>query len=242
MHIYDYTDNNNPFLSDETSITSIRKNENLYPSVTTILKVIPNPFLDKWKCSKFVELARKYPNKCPQEISDLAWGRVEDPKGNVLPSSEFGTIAHKCLEDMINGDDIDRDWAEFLFNAYMEIDKLYLSDMNPEYLAYDQDLRVAGTIDLLAKMDDKYVLLDYKFRNCKGKGKFYDSDCYQLSIESFFIQQEFKLTYLPKICSICVDVNTGLPYFKWWSKNKLDRGIQVFLDARELYFSLNNLN
>jgi hypothetical protein len=242
MHIYDYTNPDSPFLSEETSITSIRKNINLFPSVTTILKMIPNPFLDKWKCSKYVELARKYPEKCPQEISDLAWGQVRDPYGNMLSSSDFGTLAHKCLEDYINGDDMDEAWHEFVSKVIFEIDDLNLSDIKSEYLIADEQLRVAGTIDLLAKKDDRYVLLDYKFRNCKGTGKFYDSDCYQLSIESFFVQQKFNLTYLPKICSICVDVNTGLPYLKWWSQKKLDKGIQVFLDARDLYFTMNNLD
>jgi hypothetical protein len=242
MHIYDYTDKDNPFLSDETSIKAIRDNDNYYPSVTTILKVIPNHFLDKWKCAKYVELARIHFDADAEKISELAWGQVTTPYGDTVSSSEFGTKAHEALELYFDDIEGDKKWRDFVSQAYENIISQEIVPQKTEFLVSDNELRVAGSVDLLAKQNDMYVLLDYKFRKCKDRGKFYDSDCYQLSIESFFVQQLYNLSYIPKVCSVCIDNSSGVPYFKWWSKKKVDKGIQVFLDARDLYFTLNNIN
>ena len=248
MHIYDCSDTDNPFLSDETSIKSIRKSKYLFPSVTTILKVIPNPFLQEWVVKKCISLGREHPEKDIDEVRDLAWGQVATPDGDIVSSSSFGTQAHYALEQLFldsvqpevlsTGDS----WRDFVMDAYHDIIDKGIKNPEPEVLILDTGLRVAGMIDLLAMINGKYVLMDYKFRSCDGTGKFYDSDCYQLSIESFFVQQKYNLDYLPKICSICIDNKSGRAYFKWWSQKKLDRGIQVFLDARDLYFTINNLD
>jgi len=251
MHIYDYSDLDNPKLSDKTKLSDIRKSDSLYPSVTTILKTIPNPFLQEWVVNKCIEIGRRFPEMKDADIRSLAWGRVKSPEGEILSSAEFGTRCHYALETLFTGDislenrvlgQGDSPYEEFVMEVYDDIINLGITDTQPEVLVCDHDLKIAGMIDLLAKKDGRFVLLDYKFRTCNGKGKFYDSDSYQLAIESFFIQQEYNLNYLPKICSICVDNVSGIGYFKWWTQKRLDRGIQIFLDARDLYFSINNID
>tara|TARA_R100001509_G_scaffold132838_2_gene86368 strand:+ start:393 stop:1130 length:738 start_codon:yes stop_codon:yes gene_type:complete len=242
MHIYNFNDLDNPRLAQDAKLADVRKNPMFYPSVTTIIKVIPNYFIDEWKANKYIDLARQFPDESYDKIKERAWGYAISPHGEDMKVSDFGTKAHKELEYIFNHDDrADDKWADFLIQAYDEIIDM-VEPMETEALIANHELRVAGTIDLIAKKGSKYVLLDYKFRNCeKGSGKFYDSDCYQLSIESLFLKQVYRLNYLPKICSVCICNVTGETYIKWWTQKKLDNGIENFLNARDLYFSINNL-
>jgi hypothetical protein len=246
MHVYDYTEINNPIPSHDSKLSDIRKNKSLYPSVTTILKIIPNPFIDQWRMNKYIELARLFPNDSTDKIVQKAWGYANLPNGQTVPVSEFGTQAHLNLEYMFTGQDdkVSEEWAEFLYDAHYDIiNEEKIKPVECEYLIEDHSLRVAGTIDMVAEVDKSYVLVDYKFRNClNGVGKFYDSDCYQLSIESEFVRNKFSLAKRPKICSVCICNVTGKPFFKWWTQKKLDKSVLIFLDACELYFSIHNLN
>jgi hypothetical protein len=249
MHIYNFTDKDNPILSDIQSITKIKEMPWMYPSVTTVLGIIPNPFIDAWKVKRAIEIKGDNPNMEYEEIIQVMWGQPICPcSGDKIASSDFGIKAHDRVEKLINasmqGDVIDFDpYDDF---AKPVIEYLEDNDFEPyltEELIACHKMKIAGRLDLIAKKDDKFCLFDYKFRDCSGKdkGKFYDKDCYQLAIESYMWKGIKGINYMPDIYSICICSSTGRVFVKKWTRMMLDRGIFKAKSARDFYFKHNYL-
>ena len=250
MHIYDYSNKQKPILSKIESVTKIKDMPWMYPSVTTVLSIIPNTFIETWKVKTAIELKGKNPEFTYEHIVQLMWGLPVSPAtGQKIPSSEFGTAAHDRVEKLVNSKINNRsvDQAPYDDFAIPVIEYFEEQDITPieaEKLIACHNLKIAGRIDLIAKKDDKLCLFDYKFRDCseKEKGKFYDKDCYQLAIESFMVKNDKNLDYLPDIYSICICSSMGKVYCKKWSKKMLDRGIVQAQAARDFYYIHNQLN
>ena len=75
MHIYDYSNKQEPKLSELQSITKIREMPWMYPSVTTILGIIPNTFIDIWKVKRAIEIKGSNPELEYDEIVQVMWGQ-----------------------------------------------------------------------------------------------------------------------------------------------------------------------
>jgi len=258
MHIYDYTDIEKPFLSDERSFTKVRDDVNLYPSVTTITKYIPNDFInDIWLPKTMIELKELNPHLDWKEIKELSWGIVdlpvdkEDPVSDSASSSEFGTLGHKAIEDLIRRDifkddtiKIESRWEDFVRPVLTGIQDELLTPVYVEKLVCCHFNRVAGTIDLIARDDNsgRYVLLDYKFRKpTKNKPQPRDTDCAQLAIEADMFAKEAGLSYIPKICTVVVDNTTGNPTFIWYSPEKTSWAKELFEKTRDMIFLYNKI-
>lgn len=249
-HFYNCTDVFDPqFEGDITTPSQARKKGKVYPSVTTVLGIVKDSFLDSiYKPRMITSLAREFPDLVWQDIERLTYGTREHPiTGDTIESSEFGTTVHKLIEDHID--------YEFLF-----------SDTRPEQSAWDQwalpfiewihdegvkpiacekiiannRIKIAGSVDFVGHdADGKLFLADYKCRtNTKGKAKTYDKDCQQLAIESFMMMKEHKLPYLPDCRSVIIDCDTCKHYHKEWSNEDIQKGIKVAKKCAELYWLL----
>ena len=249
MHIYDYSNKQEPKLSELQSITKIREMPWMYPSVTTILGIIPNTFIDIWKVKRAIEIKGSNPELEYDEIVQIMWGQPICPAvGEKIASSEFGTNAHDRVEKLINaymsGNELEPDpYDDF---AKPVVEYILDNDFKPvatEELICCHDMKIAGRLDLVAMKSGKICLFDYKFRDLVGKdsGKFYDKDCYQLAIESHMFKNSNDLTYNPDIYSVCICNATGRVFVKKWTPKMLDRGIFKAKAARDFYFKDNLL-
>ena len=249
MHIYDYSNKQEPKLSELQSITKIREMPWMYPSVTTILGIIPNTFIDIWKVKRAIEIKGSNPELEDDEIVQVMWGQPICPAvGKKIASSEFGTNAHDRVEKLINaymmGDELEPDpYDDF---AKPVVEYILDNDFKPvatEELICCHDMKIAGRLDLVAMKSGKICLFDYKFRDLVGKdsGKFYDKDCYQLAIESHMFKNNNDLSYNPDIYSVCICNATGRVFVKKWTPKMLDRGIFKAKAARDFYFKDNLL-
>ena len=96
-HFYDCNDTLDAFLRDDiTTVAQARKVRAIFPSVTTVLGICKDEFLDSiYKPSKMVELGREHPYLHWREIERLCYGMRKHPTdGSLIPSSEFGTAVH----------------------------------------------------------------------------------------------------------------------------------------------------
>lgn len=252
-HFYKYGKSKTLFQEDVTTPAQARKKRGVYPSVTTVLSVIKDPFLDGiYKPRKITELAREYPNMDWRDVADLVYGLREHPtSGEQIPSSEFGTAVHKRIEDYVlfdvqypfgtTIDEMDRsiwdDWAKPFADWYKENK---VRPIEAEAVVACSKVKTAGSVDFIGKWDNgngEYFLADYKCRSCKGGSpKFYDKDCYQLAIESLFLKQIKGLPYLPECISVCIDVDTCKHHHKRWSKDQVEHGIEMAKLCSKLYW------
>jgi genome maintenance exonuclease 1 len=114
-----------------------------YPSVTTILGTIPNPHLQKW-------LDEVGPEKA-KEISEAAASR--------------GTLIHSWCEAHLKGED-------YTIPSYRQSERSMFMSMVPhfnfeelhanELRMWSDRLRVAGTVDCIARIGGKLKIVDFK--------------------------------------------------------------------------------
>ena len=228
-HFYD-TSKGEAVLSESTTAPQARKAGH-YPSVTTVLGIQKDSFIDfVWKPKKLVELAREHPDLPPNKISELTYGTVTCAStGDEIPSSQFGTTVHARLEGYVKGETMD--FSEYDSYATPFLNWMAENSVKPKYaefVAYNDDIRLAGSIDFVGiDSYDEYILADYKCRSCKssGKGKFYTKDCSQLAIEAWMFARMHNLNYLPKCISICIDIDSKEHYHKVWSDLDCYKGI-----------------
>lgn len=252
-HFYQYIKGGSTFRDDIRTPAQARKHRQVYPSVTTILSIIKDPFLDGiYKPRKTTELAREYPNMDWQDVADLVYGLREHPTtGEQIPSSEFGTAVHKRIEDYVlfdlqypfgtTIDEMDRsiwdDWAKPFVDWYKEHN---VKPIAAESVVACSKVKTAGSVDFIGRWsngDGNFFLADYKCRSCNGgKPKFYDKDCYQLAIESYFLKQQKGMSYLPECISVCIDTDTCKHHHKKWTNDELYHGIKIAKLCSKLYW------
>ncbi len=250
-HFYNCKDTTDPsFEPDIETPAKARKVNKVYPSVTTVLGIVKDAFLDSiYKPRMMVDLARKNPFLPWQELERMTYGFRKHPATNEdIPSSEFGTAVHKTIEDMIESLIWDRmrelpegreydDWAEPFYQWVLD------NDVKPiacEKIIADNRIKIAGSVDFIGHdSDGKVFLADYKCRtNTKGKAKTYDKDCQQLAIESFMLMKQHKLDYLPSCISVVIDCDTKKHHHKVWDSDEMQKGIKVAKKCAELYWLL----
>jgi len=246
-HFYDCSQDYPLFEKEVTTPTQARKKSSkVYPSVTTILSIVKDDFIDSiYRPSKLVELAREFPNLFWRDIETLVYGTREQPvTGDTIGSAEFGTAVHKCIENKVlelmgegaAGDDPYDEWAEPFIDW---IDESGTKPFACEYLISSDTIKTAGSVDFLGyDEDDKLFLADYKCRtNTKGRAKVYPKDCEQLAIESYMMMKATNLSYLPKCISVIIDCDTKKHYHKEWSKEDMKKGIANFKYTAKLYWN-----
>ena len=214
------------FLKDITTPHQARKRGRSYPSVTTVLGIVKDDFLDSiYTPRKLVDLAREHKEVHYSILKEWVYGFREHPfTGELIPSSEFGTAVHKRIEEwLLEGEGEATaydDWAK-PFIDWVNEEGVQVVDC--EYIVSDSRFKIAGSIDFIGiDKDEKVFLADYKCRNCKGKGKFYPKDCKQLAIESVMLAKKLKLDYFPKIRSVCICTETAEHYHKQWTDNEFN--------------------
>lgn len=243
-HFYDCT--TQPYLTGARTPSQAKK-IGAYPSVTTVMGIIKDPFLDLiWSPKKFVELARAEENWDMDEIFRRKFGMRNSPvDGAEVTASEFGTSVHARLEthvnSMIAGEPINMDsewdsWAEPFIDFLAENE---IKPVASELITWDGKIRVAGSVDFIGKTPDgKYFLADYKCRDCKGGGgRFYEKkDCTQLAIESWMLARMWDLSYLPEVTSVCIDIGSKKHFHKNWKPDQIDAGIKRFKLTSDIYW------
>ena len=218
-HFYD-CDASEPFLTEARTPTQAKK-INAYPSVTTVMGIIKDPFLDGiWSPNKFVQLARENKDWDMDEIFKRKFGMRTSLIAGKNPS-------------------LDSEWDSWAEPFLKHISDNNIEPVASELIAWDDELKVAGSVDFVGKMPDgKYYMADYKCRDCKGRGgKFYEKkDCTQLAIESWMLARMWDLDYLPWITSVCIDIETKKHYHKEWTWKQMQKGIERFKLMAEIYW------
>lgn len=248
-HFYNCQDVTDPqFEPLITTPAKARKQRKVYPSVTTVLGVVKDQFLDSiYKPRMITKLAREKPNLDWQDIERLTYGTREHPiTGETIESSEFGTTVHKVIEDHIGygwlGEDRPQPsaWDQWALPFVEWVQENGVKPIACERIIANSRIKIAGSVDFIGHDDEgKLFLADYKCRtNTGGKAKVYDKDCQQLAIESFMLMKEHGLDYLPECRSVVIDCDTMKHYHKLWSQDEMHKGIKVAKKCAELYWLL----
>lgn len=177
-------------------------------SVTTFIKSFFGEFdadLVIGRMQRFGSFARKYPGMTAEEVK-ASWKE----KGTL--AAKTGTKLHRYIELFINGEqDGDVEGIDIEVGMFQD----WFANLSPKYtpfrtewIIYDEDLKIAGTIDMLFKIKEKRVAIfdwkcskEIKFKNSE-RAKFplaHIDDCnfshysLQLNLYKFLLEKNYDL-------------------------------------------------
>ena len=246
-HFYDCNDTLDAFLRDDiTTVAQARKVRAIFPSVTTVLGICKDEFLDSiYKPSKMVELGREKPYLHWRDIERLCYGMRKHPTdGSLIPSSEFGTAVHARIEELIQAQLHDYEIGESPYQEWATpfLEWMQACEVKPiatECVVADKLIKIAGSVDFIGYDNEgKLFLADYKCRtNTKGKAKVYEKDCEQLAIEAYMLMKERNLDYLPGCISVIIDCDTKKHWHHVWNTKDVKQGIANAKLMAKLYWN-----
>ena len=122
-----------------------------YTSVTTWIK----QFFKKFDADKIISnmmksanwATSKYYGMTPDEIKQL-WNSNGDN------AAKLGTDMHKMFENYYNGIDVNGSGIEFEYFQNFINDNVDLVPFRSEWLVYDEDLKLSGSVDMLFMNED----------------------------------------------------------------------------------------
>jgi hypothetical protein len=238
-------DINTPHQAKKECLASGRK---LVASVTEKLKMLPNAFINDWRVSEAIHIARKHPHVNPSVITEMIWGMREHPiTGEEVGSAAWGTECHTQLELAINNKWEPNQWEPFVkpFVDWTGERDFQLLDTEIIVASGTPEFNVAGTIDLLAKLNGKVCLFDYKTRQVtEGRDirkKAYEKDCMQLASESHMVREMMDLDYNPKIFTVIISTQDGYTHVKKWTDKAFEKALDKAMHCFKFYDEINGL-
>lgn len=194
-----------------------------YPSVTTILGVVPNPWLDRWKANT--------PNADEISARSMIQGtlfhfRVESFLANQFslptPTLDIDSDKRKYIDDEL------KENVNIMFSQFEEFMAEYpIRPWITEAVVYNKQYKYAGTFDLAASYDNSVWILDIK--TAKSIWPDYEA---QLAAYSKCPIPGFQLHDGPlRIAIMRFNAKTG-----WQFKEmNIEKGWDAFLKALEMY-------
>ena len=146
-----------------TTIRDARK-LGLYPSVTTILKVIGKQSLQDWKVKQALNIALVTPQK-PDEPADKWAKRVVAISNEPMKeAATIGSNVHDALDKAVGNLPFPADMEPYVNPIYEWIHENDIVPTKRECTVTHEAMGYAGTVDLTFTYDKWFGVLDYKTR------------------------------------------------------------------------------
>ena len=153
-----------------TRATNIKdaREQKLFPSVSSILKVLSNPALDRWKMGKVAEACFKQPPIADEKMEEYVHAILGKAFDEVSGAADLGTQIHATIENVLSNKPVDAS-ASVLQCSLAAVDKvneLGLAVKHSELTTVCVSHGYAGTTDLVVtRVKDgclQYGIVDFK--------------------------------------------------------------------------------
>lgn len=169
------------------------KGQRVYPvSVTTILSTLAKPALVPWAVNKTIQYLDEELRKpwAFAQLDRILQAAKYAHNRHKSDAAEIGTNAHAWMENYWKG--VDQPMPDpgpvrnCVVSAIEGINKHHIVPIAVERPVYSRRLNIAGRMDLLAKIDGKLAILDYK----SNRTKIYEESAFQLAAYAEFYREE----------------------------------------------------
>lgn len=206
-----------------TTLRDARK-EGWYPSVTTIMKVLAAPELDRWKQQQVLLASMTLPRNEGESDDSYVSRVMEDAFKQVDDAADLGTQIHAALENHFQG----KEYAPEM-EAYIEPVKKWaehnrINFINHELRLVNQEIGYAGTTDALIEKDGVLHILDYKSRKTKP-----DLEVKPWSKEPMQISAYANIVGAKRGCNLYISTTEpGRIAEAWYDESILDAEFEAF--------------
>lgn len=202
----------------DTNLTDAKK-LNLSPSVTTILKVLDKPPLNRWIVDQALMSALTLPQKEGETLDEFKRRAAIDSKKEAREAAKIGTQIHDDIERVFKGlntlvhHDIAREAHDYIVKL-TGIKNGWVAEQS-----FSSPAGFGGKVDLFHPEEN--IVLDYKSKDIKDitKRMAYDENCMQLSAYSVGINMPDA-----RLINVFVDrTEAGKVTHHEWNTNMYDR-------------------
>jgi len=227
---------------DGTRATTLRdaRKLNLYPSVTTILRVMDKPALMKWKMQQAVLSAIR--NARTADESEEYWMKrvLAGADDETSQAADLGSRIHDALELATAGEPYDPQLEEYVAPVFDWYGKNGVFIGKREIVVVDKEDGFAGRVDVLFKSRGVYGVADYKTRKSQpGKPMLpYDGQAMQLAA---YAKAFYGAKRLPKIRAVNIYISSTEPgRMEVFEHENIVDDYKAFKAAAHLWRYLNN--
>lgn len=174
-----------------------------YPSVTTLL--------NKYQSSNKQYALSKWRKRLGNQQADLV----------LKNSAEAGTFMHQCIEHYCKDDFLDTTHPNYyLFEQLIPVIESIQSVWLMESMLYSDQLQIAGSVDMMAMINDELVVIDFKNSGRLRNDAYNESYYAQLGMYGLMINERYQLT--PKKAMVLVSLrNDGDDWVNSESKHQI---------------------
>lgn len=239
----------------KTTLRHARK-QNLYPSVTSILSIIPKHTVDDWRVEQAVIATMQCmvqdgaSTLTAQEMMAKVAARLEDATS---VGRKFGSEMHSVIEYINNHGTVPPSLSPLSnlhpehaakYAAWLSRSDIEVTDVEFPFVGRYDGYGYGGCIDLVGKRRFENhrrplkVIVDFKTQKVKDrKPKFYPEWAYQLAAYKFGTSSHEANV---KCISVVIDSETGEIWEQVWDDNAIDRALSTFFRAFYLWMSVRD--
>lgn len=218
------------------------RKEILYPSVTTILRVLGKPELDAWKQRELLSVAASTTRQ-PDQTDDAYARTVADlyaEKQGV--SVKRGSAIHEELEALVSGTrHVPASKGATFAHGVLEEHNMAQPIAEESFATCLNGKGYGGRIDLQCRLDGSQAIVDYKTQTIKMTAKgvpkptIYDEMGMQLAAYRAGKESD------ARCYNLIIGTNVDYTYLHIWDEDELDRCLDMFLCCLDLFYYLKRL-
>ena len=214
-----------------TTLADARK-LGLYPSVTTILKLIAKPELEIWKQEQAILSALTLPRVDGESESDFAKRVVKDSGETAKQAADFGTTIHNVIDNYYSEGSYTETYSGMIASLNNIFDTMSLSPFRMEEVIVGSGF--AGKFDMMAKdKDGKVWVIDFKTQDYKVKPNAYDEWLWQLG--AYSLDREIEDNVSGGINIVIKKSNISEVSTVVYDRTQIEHGRRTFLKIFELW-------
>ena len=206
-----------------------------FPSVTTVMKVLAAPELDRWKQQQVLMASLTLPRN-EGETDEVYCARIlEDAFKQVDDAADLGTRIHQALENHFQGIPYASDMEQYVAPV-----KKWVADNGIKFLKHELRLvnpilGYAGTTDALIEKDGVLHVLDYKSRKTKPDMKITPWNKEPMQIAAYAAIAEARRGVNLYIST----TEPGRIGEAWYDEATIDREFEAFKSVCKLWQHIN---
>lgn len=212
------------------------KSMGLFASVTTIMKVLAAPELDRWKQQQVLLASLTLPRH-DGEIDEEYCSRImEDAFKQVDDAADLGTQIHKALELHFQGQSYDPSMEVYIAPVKDWVAKHKVKFLQHELRLVNTEVGYAGTTDALVEVNGVLHILDYKSRKTKP-----EYEIKPWSKEPMQIAAYAKVAGAPRGVNLYISTTEpGRVGEAWYDEETLNKEYDTFTHVCKIWQSINN--
>lgn len=212
------------------------KSMSLYPSTTTILKILASPELDRWKQQQVLLASLTLPRQNGEGDEDYCSRIMEDAFKQVTDAADLGTDIHKATELCFQGLPYDPSMEQYIQPIKAWVEKNNVKFLKHELRLVNTEVGYAGTTDALIEKDGILHVLDLKSRKTKP-----DYEIKPWSKEPMQIASYAKIVGAPRGVNLYVSTTEpGRVGDAWYDEATLEKEFNTFTHVCAIWQAMNN--